>query len=87
VPPPRYLEYLKFFVKFCAGVAELVDARDLKSLGLSLCRFESGPRYQIYKNKKGLLTKPFFVAPKNTMFFLKKSLDKSSSEINVPDKY
>ena len=29
-----------------AGVAKLVDARDLKSLGLlSPCRFDSGPRH------------------------------------------
>ena len=29
-----------------AGVAELVDARDLKSLGpLGPCRFDSGPRH------------------------------------------
>src|SRR5207245_2824559 len=33
---------------YCAGVAELVDARDLKSLGLQgPCRFDSGPPHQI----------------------------------------
>lgn len=32
-----------------AGVAELVDARDLKSLvGYPTCRFESGPRHACY---------------------------------------
>ena len=33
-----------------AGVAELVDATDLKSVGHSCpCRFEPGPRYKILK--------------------------------------
>ena len=35
-----------------AGVAELVDAQDLKSCGnLFPCRFESGPRYNVSKSK------------------------------------
>jgi hypothetical protein len=37
---------LKVKKETSAGVAELVDARDLKSLGLfSSCRFDSGPRH------------------------------------------
>ncbi len=33
-----------------AWVAELVDARDLKSLGVHTpCRFKSGPRHHIIK--------------------------------------
>ena len=35
-----------------AGVAELADARDLKSLGyLYPCRFDSGPRHQRKSNR------------------------------------
>ena len=44
----KYLHPRKYFFCFCpfARVAELVDARDLKSLGDdSPCRFESGPGY------------------------------------------
>src|SRR5713226_2044042 len=38
----------KSFVLLSAGVAELVDARDLKSLGpQGPCRFDSGPPHQI----------------------------------------
>ena len=44
---------LKFWInQFVAGVAELVDALDLKSSGTFLpCRFESGPRYTILFSK------------------------------------
>ena len=41
------LEKRIIFAPHFAGVAELVDAQDLKSCGnLFPCRFESGPRYK-----------------------------------------
>lgn len=41
-------EFLKSLLKQIAGVAELVDAQDLKSCGnLFPYRFESGPRYKM----------------------------------------
>ncbi len=49
----KYLTFninlFKFYGLFLlAGVAELVDARDLKSLGYFYpCRFDSGPRHRI----------------------------------------
>jgi hypothetical protein len=44
-------QYLYSWVEQFAGVAELVDAQDLKSCGnLFPCRFESGPRYNYIAN-------------------------------------
>jgi hypothetical protein len=45
---PQDLKFsgIKILKILVAGVAELVDAQDLKSCGnLFPCRFESGPRY------------------------------------------
>ena len=46
-----YLQLICFEIlnkPIAAGVAELVDALDLKSSGRFLpCRFESGPRYKV----------------------------------------
>jgi hypothetical protein len=41
-------------IDVCAGMAESVDARDLKSLGpKGLCGFESRSRYQLAPNMGG----------------------------------
>ena len=55
-----------------AWVAELVDARDLKSLGASTpCRFKSGPRHQ---QKKGSLNSASL--PKEAFLLVDLQLDK-----------
>ncbi len=55
-----FVSVMLFFAKFWgvfAGVAELVDARDLKSRGaFAPCRFDSGSRHHFFILKKGLLS-------------------------------